>query len=112
MRVGSAIFAGIVGALVGFFASLIGSGMVVGVLTGAITGGIVGYLFALSPRDLNDPSIAIESLSPAGFFAGITASAACGTGLFFGAFFAAIGWILGIIFIAIIHIFHQRKTND
>ncbi|WP_146179649.1 hypothetical protein [Limnohabitans sp. Hippo3] len=102
MRVGSAIFAGIVGALVGFFASLIGSGVATGVLVGAIAGAIIGFLYSIPPRDFDAPSIAIESLSPAGFVAGIAASAACGTGLFWGAFFAAMGWIFGIIIIAII----------
>ena len=61
------IITAIIGGLSGSIAGVFGSGLLDGLFYGAITGGVIGYIFALAPRSLDEPSMAIESFSPAGF---------------------------------------------
>lgn len=96
MQMASAIVAAIIGGTAGAIAGLIGDGFLVGLFPGAIAGAVVGSLFSLAPRSFEDPRIAVESFSPAGFVGGIAGSVASNAGLI-GAFISCgAGWVVGL----------------
>jgi len=93
----SSIVAAIIGGIAGAIAGLIGDGFLTGLFSGAIAGGVVGFLFSLAPRSFEDPRIAVESFSPAGFIGAIVGSVAANAGLI-GAFISCgAGWVLGLL---------------
>lgn len=94
----SAIIGGIAGAIAG----LIGDGFFAGLFPGAIAGGIVGFLFSLATRSFEDPRIAVESFSPAGFLGGIAGSVAANAGWLGGFLSCGAGWVLGLFLPALL----------
>lgn len=102
MQVASAIVAAIFGGIAGAIAGLIGDGFLAGLFPGAIAGGIVGFLFSLAPRSFEDPRIAVESFSPAGFVGGIAGSTASNAGLIGTFISCGAGWVLGLFLPAIL----------
>jgi hypothetical protein len=96
MQMAGAIVAAIIGGIAGAIAGLIGDGFLAGLFPGAIAGGVVGFLFSLAPRSFEDPRIAVESFSPAGFIGGIAGSVAANAGLIGGFISCGAGWVLGL----------------
>lgn len=102
MKIASAIFAGVIGGAAGGVAGLFGHGFFDGLQVGFIAGAVVGFLFSLAPRSFEDPTIAIESLSPAGLVGGIAGSVAAEAG-WLGAFVSGgVGWVLGVVVPAVL----------
>lgn len=93
----------LIGGLAGAIAGLFGKSILDGMLSGSISGGIVGLFFSSLPRDPEDPNLAIESFSPAGFAGGVIGSVVTKAG-WIGTFISAgIGWtILGLFIPAIL----------
>lgn len=96
MQLASSMVAAIIGGIAGAIAGLIGDGFLAGLLPGAIAGGVVGFLFSLAPRSVEDPRVAVESFSPAGFIGGISGSVAANAGLIGGFISCGAGWVLGL----------------
>jgi hypothetical protein len=97
MQMVSVFVAAGIGGIAGAIAGLIGDGVLVGLLPGAFVGGVVGFLFTLRPRSIDDPSLAVESFSPAGFMGGITGSVIAEAGLLGGVISGGAGWVLGLL---------------
>jgi len=102
MKIVSSIVAAGFGGMAGAIAGLLGDGFFAGLFPGAIAGGIVGFLFSLAPRSFDDPRIAVESFSPAGFVGAIAGGVAANTS-WLGAFLSCgAGWTLGLFLPALL----------
>ena len=102
MKMAGSIVAAIIGGIAGAIAGLIGDGFMAGFFPGAIAGGIVGFLFSLAPRSFEDPRIAVESFSPAGFVGGIAGCVSANAG-WLGIFLSCgAGWVLGLFLPALL----------
>lgn len=102
MQMAGSIVSAIIGGIAGAIAGLIGDGFFAGLFPGAIAGGIVGFLFSLAPRSFEDPRIAVESFTPAGFVGGIAGSVAANAGWFGGFLSCGAGWVLGLFLPALL----------